>query len=80
MIIKVTAIHYYYYYYYYYYHYYYYYSTITIKKIKTINLIWRIELKTIKILTKRPRNKNRNQKKVDQIKIISIIIKKNKKS
>jgi hypothetical protein len=33
-------------------------------------------LKTIKILTKRPRNKNRNQKKVDQIKIISIIIKK----
>jgi hypothetical protein len=79
MIIKVIAI-YYYYYYYYYYHYYYYYSTITIKKIKTINLIWRIELKTIKILTKRPRKKNRNQKKMDQIKIISIIIKKNKKS
>jgi hypothetical protein len=79
MIIKVTAIHYYYYYYYYHY-YYYYYSTTIIKKIKTINLIWRIELKTIKILTKRPRNKNRNQKKVDQIKIISIIIKKNKKS
>jgi hypothetical protein len=78
MIIKVTAIHYYYYYYYHYY--YYYYSTTIIKKIKTINLIWRIELKTIKILTKRPRNKNRNQKKVDQIKIISIIIKKNKKS
>jgi hypothetical protein len=80
MIIKVTAIHYYYYYYYYYHYYYYYYSTTIIKKIKTINLIWRIELKTIKILTKRPRNKNRNQKKVDQIKIISIIIKKNKKS
>ena len=76
MIIKVTAIHYYYYYYYYYHYYYYYYSTTIIKKIKTINLIWRIELKTIKILTKRPRNKNRNQKKVDQIKIISIIIKK----
>jgi hypothetical protein len=41
-------------------------------------LIWRIKLKTIKILTKKPWKTIRNQKKIDQIEIIIIFIEKTK--
>jgi hypothetical protein len=52
---------------------------IIIEKIKTLNLIWRIKLKTIKTLTKWPRKIIRNQKKRDQIEITIIIEKNNHK-
>jgi hypothetical protein len=38
-------------------------ATTIIEKIKTMNLIWKIELKTIKFLLKEPRRTIRNQKK-----------------
>jgi hypothetical protein len=41
-------------------------------------LIWRIKLKTIKTLTKKPWKTIRNQKKIDQIEIIIIFIEKTK--
>jgi len=44
-----------------------------IEKIKIMNLIWRIKLKTIYTLIKCPRKTIKNQKKMDQIKIIIII-------